>query len=359
MYIYGIISTCMQARINQFIAYISVVLLSVFLITFTSCQKIPGHATGIIPSGGSGSTGSTGSTGGGSGSTGGSGGSGGTTSATGSIVYVAHDTIFYLASLNSAPKAIVTTYGEKQFVRISHDHTKIAYLYFGSIEIDNISGQKITTVNPPANTYYREFDWSADDKTLYILDFDGKVSYYGPSMNLPAFVFPSSISGNTNKVISMSVSTKGDLAYVVLSDMGGIELYEMCILPAGGSSVIEYNTNTSSLQANFNMASVRFSNNAQDLVLGYQEAHDNFINMYALDVFTGLKKTPDKHLEIANISYCDAIYNSSVGYIVGGYNTDITTTNTFLSTIDINTGKNIKALSSHGGEIGGYYSDWK
>src|SRR6185312_9584066 len=123
-----------------------------------------------------------------------------------------------------------------KLVRMSHDHSKFAYLNAGKqIVVVDSTGKQVTTLSQ--YTQVKCFDWSADDKTLYILN-GNTMAYYGPAMNLPAFSIP---SGSDQSVSWVSVSMQGDFAYVAhWFDFSYGDQYQLVVQPHGNGQKFVY-----------------------------------------------------------------------------------------------------------------------
>ncbi|HWZ04837.1 MAG TPA: hypothetical protein VNX40_14570, partial [Mucilaginibacter sp.] len=145
--------------------------------------------------------------------------------------FIYKSNIYYVADFTKPVVQVTTDGSAARFVKISHDHSKFAYLDFSNdiVIIDN-KGTVITTLTQ--YTSVRAFDWSADDKTLYILN-NSTMAYYGPAMRLPAFAYPGIVAGTSTDILSAAVSIKGDFVYVVHSfDFNNGDTYELVLVPA-------------------------------------------------------------------------------------------------------------------------------
>lgn len=270
--------------------------------------------------------------------------------------FIYKNNIYFVTDFTKNPVQITTDGSAAKFVKISHDHSKFAYLNTGNrIEIVGNNGAVVTTLSQ--YTQVKCFDWSPDDKTLYILNGNSMV-YYGPSMNLPAFNYP---NGSEQEAISASVSMQGDFAYVVqwFDFFNGYQ-YELIIQPHDNGNQIVYSNNENAYQMDY----VSFSDNDQDMVVGYKNLNDYGSDVQQnIDVFTGLKSYPD-------FSYgatCTPLYNSAINYIVAGRNTDDNSTNVpaalYMGTNDsefanANVAQNI-FLTNYGSASANVYTDWK
>src|SRR2546425_2364193 len=83
------------------------------------------------------------------------------------VAFIYNNDVYFAVDIDKPATKITNTGTFKKFVKISHNHTKFAYLNgSGSIEIVDNTGKLITTLSYSA---IKSFDWTADDKTLYIL----------------------------------------------------------------------------------------------------------------------------------------------------------------------------------------------
>lgn len=226
------------------------------------------------------------------------------------VAFIYKQNIYYVADFTRPPKQITTDGSAAKFVKLSHDHSKFAYLNTSNIlTVIDSTGKVITSL--PQYTGVKSFDWSADDKTLYILN-NSSMAYYGPAMNLPAFVYPGLPGENlSQEVISASVSTQGDLAYVThVFDFSYGDEYELSMIPAGKTTPITYSDPTSG-----EMDYVSFSTNAQDLVVGYTDPDFPSDFQAQLDIFTALATSPAFSIG----GGCTPVCKTSINLMVGGF----------------------------------------
>jgi hypothetical protein len=277
--------------------------------------------------------------------------------------FIYQNNIYYIADFIKPVTQITTNGSAARFVKISHDHSKFAYLNSsGIIVIVDDKGNVITTLSQ--YTLVKCFDWSADDKTLYILNNNSMV-YYGPSLNLPSMDYSGPDAKSDVEVLSASVSMKGDFAYVVegFDFMNGYS-EELVIAPAGNGQRIEYSDPD---DAGYTMDYVNFSSNLQDLVLGYTESGNYFGNQENIKCFTGLKAYPDGGAAVGSNS-ATPVYNSTLNYIVTGLKSS-SNTYTGIAPAAVyqeapsmyagaNTAKTL-ILSNYSVAGGSFYIDWK
>ena len=223
--------------------------------------------------------------------------------------FVYNGNIYYVTDFTKSVTQITTDGSAAGVVRISHDFTKFAYInYSGSITIVSNKGALITTLSQYTNV--DSFDWSADDKTLYIL-VNSTMYYYGPPLSLPAFTYPGIPNGEPTNVISASVSIKGDFAYVVhYFDYTDGDEYELVVAPANNGKVFSYNSQEDG--AGYNMDYVSFSAFNQDMVLGYGNGGASV--QMEVDLFSGLKTDPDGTYPGGDSA--TPVYNSTLQYLV-------------------------------------------
>lgn len=276
------------------------------------------------------------------------------------VAFIYKNNIFYAADLNK-PVAQITTDGSAlKLVKMSHDYSKFAYLNASNriVIIDN-KGNAITTLSQYAQV--KSFDWSPDDKTLYILN-GNAMAYYGVNMNLPAFNYPGIKNGSTTEVLSASVSIQGDLAYVVhgYNFIDG-DKYELIIQPANGGQLIEYDDVEDDV---YRMDYVNFSSNKQDLIVGYRELDDQSGRLETVKIFTDLKAHPD--FTYGGSTTSTPIYNSSLNYLVEGFIDDNTSTIApaalYLGTNPVYTSENVAKsiiLTNYSFSGSNVYTDWK
>jgi len=225
------------------------------------------------------------------------------------VAFIYKNNIYYATDFTKPVTQITSDGSASKFVRMSHDHTKFAYLNASNvIEIVDNKGALVTTL--PQYTQVKSFDWTADDKTLYILN-NSAMAYYGTSLNLPDFTGPGGVVGSVVEVLSASVSMQGDFAYVVHTfDFNNGDQYSLVINPANNGKSISY---TDPNQATMNY--VCFSTNQQDLAVGYGDPGSISGAESQIDVFTGLNSTP----VLSYSGGCSPVYNSAINFIVGGF----------------------------------------
>jgi hypothetical protein len=229
------------------------------------------------------------------------------------VAVIYNKDIYYLSNLAQAGIRVTNTPGNsKTFVKMSHNHKQFAYLDgSGTIVIVNLQGQVVTTL--PQYGDVKSFDWSADDKTLYILN-NNEIAYYGPSMNLPEITYNGLISGMSMEVLSASVSMQGDLAYIIhgFSFLTG-DKYKMIIKPANKAADIVFEDNSTIPSMRY----VAFSSNKQDLVLGYSESTYLPNHLTKIYVFIDLQK--DDHYYFGSKYGCfTPLFNESKSFLVAG-----------------------------------------
>lgn len=233
------------------------------------------------------------------------------------VAFIYQHNVYYASDLDQPVTQITKDGPAFKFVKMSHGHTKFAYLdAFNRITVIDNKGAIIATLSQ--YTQVKSFDWSADDKTLYILN-GNAMAYYGPAINLPAITYPGIPNGSTLEVLSASVSMKGDLAYVIhgYNFLYG-DKYKVIIKPAGNASVIEYADPDAG--GALTMDYVNFSSNKQDLIVGYKEEHNGSDSQQRLNIFTDLKTYPDFSYGMGNYDIAATpVYNSSLIYLVGGF----------------------------------------
>ena len=225
------------------------------------------------------------------------------------VAFIYNSNIYYVSDFTKPAVQVTSDGSADKYVRMSHDHSKFAYLNSSNIiKVVDAKGAVLTTLSQ--YTDVRSFDWSADDKTLYILN-NSEMVYYGPAMNLPDFTGPGNVVGSIVEVLSASVSMQGDFAYVVHTftfDNG--DQYSLVIDPVNKGPQVSY-TDPDGSTMNY----VSFSTNLQDLAVGY--GNPNVISgpETQIDLFTGLFNTPVGSYTAG----CSPVYNSTLNFVVGGF----------------------------------------
>ncbi|MGZ3890534.1 MAG: hypothetical protein ACXVI9_08530 [Mucilaginibacter sp.] len=223
------------------------------------------------------------------------------------VAFIYKNNIYYVADMTKTATQITTNGSAARFVKMSHDHTKFAYENAaGTIIVVDNKGAVIATLSQ--YTKVSSFDWSKDDKTLYILN-NSTLVYYGPAMNLPSITYPG-ISGNGNATCA-SVSPNGDLAYVIhWFDFSYGDEYKLVIKPANNGPVTTYsNPENTGLVMDY----VNFTSNTTDFVVGYGSPTGR---QSMVEFFSGVNNFPK--LTYGGSTTSTPIYNSTLNYLVGG-----------------------------------------
>lgn len=223
------------------------------------------------------------------------------------VAFIYKNNIYYAADISKPATQITTNGSAARFVKMSHDHTKFAFENSSGIivVVDN-KGTVITTLSQ--YTKVSSFDWSNDDKTLYILN-NSTLVYYGPAMNLPQITYPG-ISGTGNATCA-SVSPNGDLAYVIhWFDFSYGDEYELVIKPANNGTVTTYSNPD---DAGYVMDYVNFTAKTTDFVVGYGSPTGR---QSIVEFFSGVNNYPT--LTYSGSATSTPIYNSTLNYLVGG-----------------------------------------
>jgi hypothetical protein len=272
------------------------------------------------------------------------------------VAFIYNGNVYYAADFTRPITQVTTDGSAAKFVKVSHDHSKFAYLNsINQITIVDNKGSLIATLSQ--YTQVKSFDWSADDKTLYILN-DNGIAYYGPAMKLPSISYQSFESLSDLEVVSASVSMTGDIAYVVKGfDFYVGEKYELIIKPANNGKVIEYSNQD---ETEYMMDYVSFSTNNQDLVLGYNSPYSGSGAQQRLQFFTGLNSYPDGGY--GGGASATPIYNSTLNYLVAGkLNADnaISPAALYLGETPVYTSANVAKTIVLDKYTGVLYIDWK
>ena len=228
------------------------------------------------------------------------------------VAFIYTGNVYYAADLTTLVTQVTTDGSAAKFVKVSHDHSKFAYLNgVNQITIVDNKGGLIATLSQ--YTQVKSFDWSADDKTLYILN-GNDIAYYGPAMKLPSISYESFEGLSDLEIISASVSMTGDIAYVVHGfDFYVGYRYELIMKQANNGKVVEYSNQD---EPEYAMDYVSFSTNDQDLVLGYNSSYSGSGAQQRLQFFTDLNSYSDGGYDGG--ASATPIYNSTLNYLVGG-----------------------------------------
>ncbi|MEM7370197.1 MAG: hypothetical protein AAF587_16435 [Bacteroidota bacterium] len=107
----------------------------------------------------------------------------------GAIAYIHQHDIYLLVTGDLSPRQVTHTPElEKEMIVLSFDHNKLAYINDqGKIQIIDSTGRELSQVSVSGEI--KDFGWSPDDQTLYILA-DNDVQFHGPPINIPSFKVP-------------------------------------------------------------------------------------------------------------------------------------------------------------------------
>ncbi len=225
------------------------------------------------------------------------------------VAFIYNNEVYFLADFAGKPQQITSNGSTKRFIKMSHDHTKFAYRNAaGSLDIVDKTGKLLASLTQYNDI--RNFDWSADDKTLYIINGDG-VQFYGPAMNVPSVVY---YNGYYN-FISAAVSKNGDLVYLLRKYIfDGSDQYQMVTRKAAGGDPVIYKPEDLGVPA---MKTVNFAANGIDLILGFAASGDDVSAVY---LFDGLSQYPTQKFGFEAIS--TPTYQRDARYLLGGLNND-------------------------------------
>ncbi|WP_207420303.1 hypothetical protein [Desertivirga brevis] len=227
------------------------------------------------------------------------------------VAVIYNQDIYYFPSIEQSPIRITQTPNvNKRMLSMSHNHKKFAFLNGSTIVIVDDKGAQLAELSQYSNV--KGFDWSADDATLYILN-NNTISYFGPSMNLPAITYPGINWATSPQVLSATVSSRGDFAYVFTAyHPFSPDPYKLVIKRADGRPDVVYTA-----EHNERLSYAAFSANDFDLVVGYKD-NESDRSFGKLGIFTGLKNYPDFEMRFSS-KYSSPRYNSKLNFMVCGY----------------------------------------
>lgn len=263
------------------------------------------------------------------------------------VVFVYNNELYLMADFDTKPVRITNSGVPKKFIKSSHDHTKFAYLSSGNvIEIVDKTGKVITTLSNYKDV--RNFDWSADDKTLYIVN-GGSIAFYGPALKVPSITY----EGGYYDFISAAISDKGDFAYILKKyNFSALDQYEVVIKPAGGGTMKIFKDDNS----DFPMAYINFAANTNDMMLGFRELHSGTDDLDKVYLFDGLNDYPTLKYGASRSRYSTPVYNSSTQYLLWGVDNDNDQHVLFATYLNDDVPDNNKSLTGFDGVD---YLDWK
>jgi len=270
--------------------------------------------------------------------------------------FIYQNNVYYVPDFDKPVIQITSDGSAVKLIKMSHDHSKFAYMDIlnNIIVVDN-KGNNIATLSQ-----YKQakcFDWSPDDKTLYILN-GNTMAYFGPDMNLPAFTHPGLPTVFGMEVLCAAVSTQGDFAYIYHANLIDGDKYELFIVPANGGQIVSYSDSDVSYDA---MIYVNFTANTTDFVVGYGYPNGQLTNV---SFFQDLHNYPT--VTHGGTATATPVYNSTLNYMVGGA-TNKTTNAIAPAAIYLGdppeiVGENVptsKILTQYSSSGGNMYTDWK
>ncbi|MEO3404409.1 hypothetical protein AAFN85_10925 [Mucilaginibacter sp. CAU 1740] len=262
------------------------------------------------------------------------------------VVFVYNSELYLMADFAAKPLRITNSGVPKKFVKGSHDHTKFAYLSSGNIiEIVDKTGKLITTLTNYNDV--RNFDWSADDKTLYIVNGES-IAFYGPALKVPSITY----EGGYYEFISAAISDKGDFAYILKKyNFSALDQYEVVIKPANGGTMKIFKDDNN----DFPMAYINFAANTNNMMLGFRELHSGTDDLDKVYLFEDLNDYPALKLNASSSRYSTPVYNSKVQYLLWGVDRDDKHV-LFATYLKDDVPDNNKLLA---GFDGVHYLDWK
>ncbi|MEO7215103.1 hypothetical protein [Mucilaginibacter sp.] len=261
------------------------------------------------------------------------------------VAFIYNSEVYYLADFNGAAQKITSSGGIKKFVKMSHDHTRFAYQNGTTITVVDKSG---TVLKSLSYADIRNFDWSFDDKTLYVVNGE-QITFYGPAITTPAMT---SYNGYYD-FISAAISKNGDLVYILRKyHFDGSDEYMMVTRKAAGGDPVFYKAEDSLLPP---MKNVCFAANGVDVVLTFAEPHsgDDF---GGVAIFDNLEQYPVKTFRFNGVS--TPTYNREVKYLLAGLEDNDPHTGHYIRALYLDTDvpNNDKILTAYPGVK---YLDWK
>lgn len=263
------------------------------------------------------------------------------------VAFIYNSEVYFVADFPGKALRVTNSGGGKKFVKSSHDHTKFAYLSSGSvIEIVDRTGKVIATLTNYKDV--RNFDWSADDKTLYIVNGEN-IAFYGPALKVPSVTY----EGGYYDFISAAISDKGDFAYILKKyNFSALDQYEVVIKPANGGTMKIFKDDNN----DFPMAYINFAANSNDMMLGFRELHSGTDDLDKVYLFDGLNAYPTVKIGATSSRYSTPVYNSKVQYLLLGVDNDQDKHQIVATYLKDDVPDNNKVLTDYDGV---QYLDWK
>jgi len=263
------------------------------------------------------------------------------------VAFIYNNEVYFVADFPGKALRITNSGGGKKFVKSSHDHTKFAYLSSGSvIEIIDRTGKVITALTNYKDV--RNFDWSVDDKTLYIVNGEDIV-FYGPALKVPSITY----EGGYYDFISAAISDKGDFAYILKKyNFSALDQYEVVIKPANGGTMKIFKDDNN----DFPMAYINFAANGNDMMLGFRELHSGTDDLDKVYLFDGLSAYSTVKMGATSSRYSTPVYNSKVQYLLWGIDNDQDKHQIVATYLKDDVPDNNKILADYDGV---QYLDWK
>jgi hypothetical protein len=228
------------------------------------------------------------------------------------VAFVYNNDVYWLRNFDGVAKRITQTATVKHDIRQNYAHSRLAYLdaNYSPVIIDTVGAmvKQLTTFKG-----VKQMDWTADDKTLYML-IGNDLQFYGPKPVVPAI----EIEYNEN-VVSAVITKDLDLLYVVQTPtVYGIGTERLIKKNHDGTTI----TIRKPSGETGHMENIRLSKDGKHFILSYTnypgEASYTEIGIYSLD---------DQYPKLTydNDSYAEPIYDDVSGFLVmtenfGGYN---------------------------------------
>jgi hypothetical protein len=270
------------------------------------------------------------------------------------VSFIFNENIYFLSNFEGTPEQITNdASGSKSNLKMSYDHQKFAYQNIsGYIEIVSRSGRLLEQLVQYSDV--KSFNWSTDNKTLYILN-NNELVFFGEPMDVPTLDIPSEIPSNFKKdIVALSISVFGDLAYIVKTDNQNFTYgYMMVTKPNDGSnSKLIYHQGQYNQGESSNLNYIQFSSHNQDLVLGYEDYYDK-----RMDLFKNLYQTPE-YTYRSSAEYRNSIYRSDLNYLLTCYQAS-SSTDFIIKADALNYSDDDIILSEYSSSSTSLYLDWK
>lgn len=263
---------------------------------------------------------------------------------------ILNNDVYWIHNFDQEPKKITQSSSVvKKQVRLSHDHSKIAYLNsLGSPVIIDTLGTVISQVTSFKSV--KQMDWGPDDETLWML-IGNELKFYGQSLDVPDLDIEPE-----DKILSAIITPESDVLYVVQTLIGLNQYTERLEIRSVDGSARTINKEFGEIR---HMQSVRLSKDGNYFVVGYTETTDA-LYLVKMEGYVFSEDFPDFTYD--NDRYIDPVFDFNSSYIVTA-TSDNSDDNFYLTALYTKNeaigDDHSKYMFDYTAKSGSVYVDWK